>query len=562
MGDTPLEQPASPRGEPIHQPRERVVTDTIVEALLATRSDYQKERVWHKFLLDAYAGTGGFQGKVRQPFASFWGWAADVYRSDLPFAHESVSEDQLDTYLDRFDREDDPKFKRRVNSAHYPNYIATFIDVPLSFMFRKSFHQKPDQQEAGSLGVWEQNADGAGNSWTDIVRDTVAPRAAVLGYCPVLFDLPNNGTMMPTALDDERGANRPYVIPLFPSNLLDWSVDESGVLRWAKVRSDYVSREDPLELGRDVTRITIWKRDTWEWYELAKSETGLATIIATDEGTHPFGRVPIVVMRRKPVPDDPFRGVPLAGSASEEARRLFNYISELDEHLKNCAFAFLQVVTEDPGKAGGLIAGNGNGLPVKPDWKNVHQWVSPDSTVAAIYEKRIEVTIEEMFRAAKLEFTRGTKSGQARSGISQSFEFESANRAIADFARMVARFDQEARRTVAVALPAAPARDAIHTTAPARFDVEEMAKEMDEALSAISLQPGPTATAEIKKKVVRSFLPMLDGEVMKRIEQEIDDAAEVDARAAAELRAADPEKARRALEDEGEEGEEDEGDGA
>ncbi len=549
-----LEQPAAPRGDSIHQPRTLHVKD-LVKLLLSARADYNEERIWHKFLLDAYAGTGGFQGRVRQPFASFWGWAADVYANDIPFG-DAVSggtamESEIETYLDRFDREDVAKFKRRVNSSHYPNYVSTFVDVPLSFMFRKQFSVKPDAGDAGTLAEWAENADGAGNSWSDIVRDTLAPRAAVLGYTAALFDLPNSGTTLPTALDDQRAQRRPYVVPLFPSNLLEWNHDHTGTLRWAKVRHDYVRRDSPLEPGLDVTRITVWTVDGWEWFELAKGKGGRVSIVDQAQGKHPFGRVPIVFLRRKPVPDDPVRGIPMASSASEEARRLFNYLSELDEHLRSCAFAFLQVVTDNPGKVGSMVAGNGNALPLKPDWNKEHKWITPDPAVSQMYEKRCEVTVEEMYRTAKMEFTRGVRGGQARSGVSQSFEFESANRAIADVARNVARFDEECRRLVAGVLPGAPDAKRIQVTAPQRFDVEEMAKELDEATTAISMRLGPTATAEIKKKVARGQLPMVDPEVMARIETEIAEAAEEEARAAAELAAGNATAAREALDDDG-----------
>jgi len=543
----PLETPAEPRGQPIHQEQpQRVVTDSQVPALLAARCDWGLERVRHKFLLDAYGGTGGFQGKVRLPFSSYWGWAADVYRKDLPLSTGGGAQ-PADTYLDAFTREDNDKFKRRSDMAHYPNYVSTFIDIPLSYMFRKPFTQMPDTQDAGSLAQWMDDADGAGTDWNDVVRDTVAPRAAALGWCPVLIDLPDSGTMQPTAFDDERSKKLPYVIPLFPSNLLDWSTDENGTLRWVKIRTDYVDREDPLEFGKDVTRITLWYPDRWEWFELVRGKDGRATIQGTKEGAHPFGVVPLMVMRRKPIPDDAFRGIPLASSASDEARRMFNYISELDDFMRNCAFSFLEFPSLNPGKEGSKLLGSGNGLPVKPDWGNTHKWITPDTNVAEMYEKRIATTIEEMYRAQKMEFTRGTKGGGARSGVSQAFEFEAANRAISEFARMVARFDQQVRRLIASVLSGAPAKESIITKAPTRFDVEEMAKELDEALSAVSLGLGPTAEAEIKKKVVRSQLPHLDDETKTRIEQEIDEMAEAIAQERRDLTSGNIREARQAL---------------
>ena len=184
---------------------------------------------------------------------------------------------------------------------------------------------------------------------------------------------------------------------------------------------------------------------------------------------------------------------------------------------------------------------------MKPEWGNTHRWVIPETNVADMYERRIATTIEEMYRSQKMEFTRGQRGGNARSGVSQAFEFEAANRAIAEIARMVARFDQEARRMVASVLPSAPDREKIVTRAPARFDVEEMAKELDEALSSVSLGLGPTAEAEIKKKVVRSQLPHLDDEKWIRIEQEIDEMAEQRAQQQRDLSSGDIREARQAL---------------
>src|SRR5690606_2113945 len=98
------------------------------------------------------------------------------------------------------------------------------------------------------------------------------------------------------------------------------------------------------------------------------------------------------------------------------------------------------VPCEDPSKIGGIVVGSGNALPIKPDWKNEYKWVMPEGTVSEAYEKRIASTIEEIYRMQRMEFTRGSKYGQARSGVSQAFEFEATNRAIADFAANIADF--------------------------------------------------------------------------------------------------------------------------
>lgn len=504
--------------------------EDLIKLLLATRDGYAGEATMHRFLMDAYAGTGGFQGKVRQPLASYWGWAADVYNA-LALSYGSLVDDEVDvfTYLDRFHREDISKFRRRVATSHYPNYIMPSIDVPLSYLWRKKLKRKPDGNEA--LAAWSEDVNGSGLSWDRMLRDTCSVRAAVLGWCPVLFDLPSAGAgdgLPRTALDDQRDRLSPRAIPLFPCNVMDWQHDDAGNLMWAKIRVDYTRREGPLDPALAVTRITIWWPNRWEWYEIAGDDDGKQRIIGRDEGINPFGRVPLVTLVHKPIPDDPMRGIPKAGDASMEARRLFNLLSELDEHLRSSAFAFLQVPCEDPSKIGGIVVGSGNALPIKPDWKNEYKWVMPEGTVSEAYEKRIASTIEEIYRMQRMEFTRGSKYGQARSGVSQAFEFEATNRAIADFAANIADFDQACRRLVARVLPGAPEQSEIITSAATRFDVEEMAKELDEAQAAVSLGLGATFEAELKKRVAFSMLGAIEEDVRQQIADEIDAVAEAE----------------------------------
>lgn len=506
---------------------------TFIEKLFSTRRDYDKETRRHRFLLDAYAGTGGFQGKERAPFAGYWGAAAELYaRASLGLVLGAETDEDVETYLDRFMREDMPKFVKRAGRAHYPNYVAPSIDIPLSYMFRKPNVRAPD--DMGALQLFLDDANGAGMTWDDMLRDVIMVRASVLGWCPVAFDIFGEDTIDPntgkarerTALDDQREGRRPVAVPLFPGNLLKWQVDDTGVLQWVKLKQTRYESSDPLNDAKCITRITIWEPHRYRWWDVADDERGERVIIATKEGKNPFGVVPVLVARCKPLPDDPFMGIPRASAASDEARRLFNALSELDEHMRACAYGLLQIPIADASKVASVMGGNGIGIAVPPDSNRDVKWVTPDANVANMYEARVKNCIEEMHRMQNMDFVRGSKGGGQRSGVSQSFEFESMNRTIAGMARQMAMFEQGSLRLVGSVMVGAPKREAIRCTPATRFDVQEMASVLEEAMTAISLKLGARASAEIRKRVAAQMLPNIEPEVLREVYAEIDAQAE------------------------------------
>jgi hypothetical protein len=84
----------------------------------------------------------------------------------------------------------------------------------------------------------------------------------------------------------------------------------------------------------------------------------------------------------------------------------------------------------------------------------------------------------------------------------------------------------------------------LRSTAPQKFDVEEMTAEIDQVASAIALGLGTTANAELKKRLAQKLLPNVDSDARDAIESEIDD----DAKAEADMRDAGRQAQKAALE--------------
>jgi len=149
----------------------------------------------------------------------------------------------------------------------------------------------------------------------------------------ILVDLPARDPNAPAPanlLEEERAGLRDPYLCLMPSdNVVDWEVDdETGELEWALCYWRTKRRPSIRARRTMVTeRWLEWTREGWRKYEWswdpATPPKKDAVVPLVDQGTHPFGRVPLV---RLQVPD----GLYAMGKLHSPAREHFN---------KRCAVA-------------------------------------------------------------------------------------------------------------------------------------------------------------------------------------------------------------------------------
>lgn len=505
------------------------MADTLVDQLRLTRDDYKCEVAWVKFLLDAYGGTGGFAGRVTPPAVASLGWVAELYSI-------GTDEQASESYLDQYPREDAAKYGKRKEIAHYQNYVESIFDLLISYGLKRAatVEDLPPVVEA-----WRKNVTLKGTSYSELMRHVIARRAGLMGWCPVLIDQTPREEGLSEAQVRGRGQRvEPFLTPLTPANLLDFFIDDLGVLQWVKLRLDYKAHNDPLSAATKVERYKIYTRQNVRSWDVVDD-----TVVSQSETTHPFGVVPLVSYQHKPSLEDVVRGVSMLGDAAIAARRLFNLDSEFDEHLRSQVFALLQVPVPPGATAPAeVIGGTQNAVPVPSDASQGYQFIAPPASVADTYEKRIENTIREIFRRARTKF--GQASGQAQSGISKQWDFEETNRLLSDFAGQLARSEAEVYRIVALALSVPQADvDKIRVIAPEDFAVEDLAAELDNAAKAIGLDLGPTVEMLIKRRLASRLVEnmstedvaQVDAELATERDQALNEATEEDAiRAAGE----------------------------
>jgi hypothetical protein len=520
----------------------RAATDRLVEKLRSARSDYDTERVWHRFLLDAYAGCGGFAGKVRPPSAGYLGWASDVYSTPL---WQQRGTETFDTYLDRFPREDAPKFERRIDVAHYVNYVGPIADLFCSYLSS----QPPTRQglDDSTMADWLEDADGRGTSWNELRDETIMPRALQLGWCPVMFDRDPTPDGVKSRAHEKALDLRTRAIPLFPANVLEWQTDDSGSLLWVKIKLTYCEKVDPLGAEQQYDKFLIWTTDTVSEYRVVEREDGKPVVTTVrDKQPHGFGCVPLVVFRAGRS-EDPVRGISMVGAVAVENRRHFNLLSELDEHLRSTVFALLQVpIPEGSGGDGGdegakpaeIVAGAGNAVGVPANATQGYAFIAPPGSVAATYEKRLEATTREIYRIASAPYE--DDAGGAESGTARAYKFEGTNKRLVKVAKGMAHGDQASLQLVMRSQGVDEATvDKLRCSAPADFRVDDLSVDLDNLIKAVSVAGmAPTAKMHMVLRAVQKMLPNAHADQLKVIEAEL--AKRRDAEAAAPIVLAAP----------------------
>jgi hypothetical protein len=484
----------------------------ILTALQSARPSYQEEGTWMRFLIDAYHGSGGFQGRIKQPPAGYWGHAAEAYASfSIPLLISqgmAMSGGEKCSYIDRHVREDADEYSRRVQFAHYPNYCRPTTNLKVSYITRKPHTRANVPPE---LQKW---IDRTG--YDKSVRRRVLS-AAVLGWFPAIVDKPRPIQGAITAA--QAGNLDPYVIAALPCSLLSYQVDEVGKFVWAKT----VTKQNQMSWdgsSTEVKRYTVWTRKNFTAWDVVSVNGGNPEIRALGEFPHDFGAVPVVSWRAEMDLEDPVRADSVMADIATENRRLFNLVNELDDHIRCQVFALLVWPRRSQDNAAVEI-GNNNGVNVDPDAKNMPFYLAPPASCAATLEERIKESIVEIYRMARVEYDKA--SGTRSSAQSKEQNFEQTNLAIVDFARSVAQADHDTLTLVGRGMGVSEsALEKMTCSAHDTYATEGMADEIDQVMQLVSQSIGMTAKSELLKRVVfRALGSGASADVRTKIESEI-----------------------------------------
>ena len=416
-----------------------------------------------QFLIDSYTGKGGFEDG---------------------------------SYLIRYPRESDEKFKRRKELAVYPNYVKKIVDTYISHLFKQS----PIRETTPEYEDFIQNVDKQGTYIDDFMRKA-AKLSLIFGTVLVVVDRPRGKAR--TRFEEKQMGLLPYAVIRLPYEVEDTQLDKYGNI------SRIVFKEN--EVYRSFTNN--------EWI-ISKDKEGKQII---DSGSHELGIVPVVPVRWTDtvLPFDVF-----APSFIQDIAQinfdLYNAISELREILRNITFPVLTLPIRDETTANqlsNLTIGTENFIPYNPEGGGKPDFIAPPPEPAKIYLEYINFLISQMYKIVNLEFALGSQTGA--SGVALDFEFQQVNSLMAGMALHLEQAEYKIADIVARWNGETGFDGKIEYDKD--FSFKDLERELKNAMDALSLQISQTFDAELKKKMAREILgDYVDESVLERIDKEVD----------------------------------------
>jgi len=324
-----------------------------------------------------------------------WKLAVNAYNGDGGFSDG--------TYLSKFGRESDDKYKNRKETSVYYNMFSQKVERYIGYLFS----QKPTRNTRNKL-IKEilADTDKQGNSIDSFMSDFSA-QAKVRGSMLLLVDMPKE--LSSNLKDQIDNRELPYFVPIEPERLTKYELDNFG--NFLNVRYTDTIREN----GEDVKIERYYDLTKWVVYEGDEIK---------EQGEHNLGVCPVLAFSEK-------GSFPSAGEFTQIgdlAKDHFNKKSELDEILRAQTFSILTIQARDP-KDVVLDLGTDNAISYAPDMAKP-DFIAPPEAPASTYQKEkntIEQNINDV--AYDIDTNKGVESG-----ISLTIKFQGLNSSLSKFA--------------------------------------------------------------------------------------------------------------------------------
>lgn len=344
--------------------------------------------------------------------------------------------------LRKHPRETELEFAARKDRVMADDFAAKMVDTRLNYLFKEP--AKLEDTIPSAVLKLTEDADAQGNSF-DVLAQRAARVAEVYGTAVIVVDKPMITQPVRTQADALRLGDRPYMVVLPPTELLNFSERIDGTLAWALLRQPGGGETLEAETGMfhlaktNAADYILWTPELI--YFLGKKGAIL------NEEINPIGIVPIVAIRYKDV-EGQFFGKSLLHTVESMNRELVNVDSMILQIMHGQTFSQLVIegkpetkrATDSEGRSvqKEVVLGIQSILSYAPN-TNPPQYISADaSQVTALIGWRDKL-IDAIHERADL--TRGAareSGGQQASGISKAFDFLPTNQSLGNQARLLA----------------------------------------------------------------------------------------------------------------------------
>lgn len=419
------------------------------------------------------------------------------------------------SYLDRYPREEEGEYKKRMAAARYHNYTETLVDLYVRKIFAKPVERTAKNEE---LTAWFDDVDGNGTAISDFIRQ-VLTKALASGHAGVLCDKTQAAPTGPSKADEKAQV---YLTQYLPPAIQDWRQNADRSLAGVKLR-EAVPNVDLLSehaKADEAVQMLLWDGESWARVPADKDQPIVSN-------THNLGLVPFAVLAPKPSQKWPLVGKSLLGNANI-LRAMFNRAAEEDQVLRDQAFSMLTIDVPQDGDVEAVKAqlGSETGTTRALVTKGSAKYISADQGVPEAIRKNIAYLVQEIYRMAHMRFQRDSLEAESAEAI--RLKFDELNDTLIGIAAACAALEKQIVRfwcgwksTDTAAADAMFEALELNINYAEAFFLGDLEQDLKAWVMAIKAELGATMEARIKLKMAHRIEPDLDEDSKKKVESEI-----------------------------------------
>jgi hypothetical protein len=430
-------------------------------------------------------------------------------------------------YVERHEREPKEAYERRIKELFGLGYTRSIIEIFHFYLFKK-----PVMRKTGGLGkdelwkMFQDDADLFGNGVENVLMD-IALYAAIQGHMGILVDKSSN--VFPNRAEQIDQKVYPYIAKYHPSAVLDWEYER-----------DYNNRPylSMVKLLDDDEQYRIWRSDYWEVWELPKDKNGEpddsnqeADAVFIKGGPNPLDQIPFLWHYNHKSKD-----IGIGVSDIHEVARIdlsiIRNLSQIEQIINFAAFPIMRKPMRDARPTDMNIPQQEDEVSVeavlefdpenpesKPDWL-------PSSAAEPIKAtiELIEKKVQEIYRSSNAGGMAATEiQTQARSGVALKTEFQLLNAKLVSKAINLENTENKINELwLKWEKLLDKHEDEVESTRNRTYDVENLASDLENALTAKSVVISQTFDQLIQKNTARQMLPGATEEEIDKIDKEIE----------------------------------------
>lgn len=424
------------------------------------------------------------------------------------------------------------KLIARRNLACYENFASTIIEAKKSSLFRevpsRQVGPKGETEATNSgpsdLEQWWTDVDGSGTAVDDFFQ-YAWDLGATFGHVWLYMDRPK-GAAGATAAD----ARIPFLRVYTPIDLIDWLCDDRGQIT-SVLFQEPVPRatfQDPA--AQTKRRLRLVTNQYWALYD----ENGQLAEGGPTDGRHEMGTLPVVPLfaQRRSL----YRQIGQSVLGDPKLYQdLYNLTSEVRELLRNQTFSFINIPlgTGDAAmtveQAAAMLGGQIGAMNVIFSGAAA-QILAGEAENVTVYHEEFNRRLRTIYRLAGISWESDSKDAEAQGSL--KLKREDMNTRLASYADELEKVDYAIAKLWYRAMFGADAgvrrydEAQVRLRYPDTFDLTPFDAVLEQAQAAMSLGFPALVLKELRKALIAKFLPDLDPEKLKALQDAIDSAAD------------------------------------